>query len=131
VYFLEITSNILVLRTGWTLKSGSYVKANCNVICIEEIEKKLMINLTLLIKVKITLTFLEIFLNNTSTPSNFIQFHFNNLPNTQFNLSHICLIYLVSVFSFATSWMRFFRHNGETIRFYFTNKQNQTLTIIE
>jgi len=37
-----------------------------------------------MIKGQITLTFFEIFLNNISTPSNFIQFHFNKLPNTQF-----------------------------------------------
>ena len=90
-----------VLLTGWMSKQRSYVKANCNVICIERIEKTLTIKITFMIKGQITLTFLEIFLNNTSKPSNFIQFHFNNLPNTQFNFSHIGLIYLVSVFSFG------------------------------
>jgi len=52
-------------------------------------------------KIEITLTFLEIFLNNISTPSNFIKFHFNNLPNTRFNFSLIGLIYFVYVFSFG------------------------------
>ena len=38
------------------------------------------------------------FLNTLISP-HFIQFNFNNLTNTQFNLSHFGFIYLVSVFA--------------------------------
>ena len=85
--------------------------------------------MTLMIKGQITLTFLEIFLNNTNTPSNLIQFHFYNLPNTQINFSHIG--YIVFVFSFGKKLNEVFSRNGETITIVFTNKQNQTSTIKE
>jgi len=82
--------------------------------------------MSLMIKGQITLTFFEIFLNNTSTLSNFIQFHFNNLPNTQFNFSHIGLIHLVSVFSFGNNLNEVvFSQWRETITVVFTLPTNK------
>jgi len=59
-----------------------------------------------MIKGQITFTSLEIFLNNTSTPSNFSNtsisphfIHFNSFVNVRFNFSHFCLF--VFVFSFT------------------------------
>jgi len=93
-------------------------------------EKRLTTKMMLMIKGQITLTFLEIFLNNTSISSNFIQFHFNNLPNTQFNFRHIGLIYHVFVFSFGNKLNKvvFLQWRNNNYCFY---QQNQTSTIKE
>jgi len=102
----------------------------CYINCENKEEKKLMIKSTLIIKGQITLTSLEIFLNNTSNTSNFSNtppyfIRFNKYVAIQFNFSHFGLfVFMSSHFTIKLNEVFLLHWRNKNICFYHQIESN-------